>query len=71
MLAHSRVPMDVIAVGWAMRFCQASQAASHSLRDLQSNPGASLRIAAFSYVESASHTAAKFSRLLTLTADLQ
>jgi hypothetical protein len=25
----------------------------------------------FSYVESASHTAAKFSRLLTVTADLQ
>ena len=37
----------------------------------QSNPSASLRIAAFSYVESASHTAAKFSRLLTVTADLQ
>ena len=37
----------------------------------QSSPSASLRIAAFSYVESASHTAVKFSRLLTVTADLQ
>ena len=38
MFAHFRASMDVIAAGWAMRFCQASQATPNGLRNFPIEP---------------------------------